>query len=195
MIVLEGPDLAGKSSVAKALFQKLSDPTPGVPVPMVRHFTRLPTGFHTFWGYKSCVQRDVILDRFHMSEIVYRSTGKDDCSLTPLRYSLVDAEIARAGGLTIVIVPPAYVIKERYSAAQRPEMYDLDRILRVRDAYQSIVEKRFLMTTFGEYRVNVDSFITNAAWSVDNIASYIASLWLKRQRELNTIHDDRPANA
>ncbi len=200
MIVIEGPDMAGKSSLAQRLFEILpTAPHAGLlrrsPAPMVRHFTKPPPSFDKYWGYRECVQRNVILDRFHMSHPVYRHIAGEEHDLTPFKYQLVDSDIAKVGGIIVLLVPSERELKKRWDQhAGRGEMYDLDFVLRVRRVFSEIGCKRLLMTKNGEYLPRVDLFVENDSWTTERIAEVVADLWVARQAELEAVNAWRPAS-
>jgi len=195
MIVLEGCDMAGKSTLAQALFELIPAYTHGKAAPMVRHFTKPPKDFDKYWGYHNCVQRDVILDRFHMSQLVYRRVSSENHTLTPFKYDLVDAAITRVGGIVVVLCPPDDIIVDRWSKMTdgRKEMYSLDFVLKVNCVYQHLV-KAGADGTFidgqGAYKPKIDlAFQYNTP--TEDMARDIASLWWRNQCQLNDIATQR----
>lgn len=192
MIVIEGPDLAGKSTLCEELFKRIPQVTGRAP--MVRHFTKPPDQFDRYWGYAACVQRDVILDRFHMSQVAYRTMDGERTELTPFKYELVDATVSQAGGIVVVLCPSAKVIEHRWHAmpSTRQEMYSLGQVLRVRDVFRDICAKRHLMTRAGEFKFKVDIWVENDAYSVDKIARLVIDEWWNRQMMIDELATRRP---
>lgn len=193
MIVVEGPDLAGKTTLCQELFTRIPRVTGRAP--MVRHFTRPPGQFDQYWGYVSCVQRDVIMDRFHMGGVAYRAMDCEHTALTPLCYELVDAAVSQAGGVVVVLCPSARVIEDRWkqlAGTGRREMYSLEQVLRVRDKYREICDRRHLMTAAGEYKFKVDLWIENDAWSAEKIAASVVDEWWNRQMLVDELAVRRP---
>ncbi len=188
MIVLEGPDLAGKSSLAEELFQRFKKLAFDMP-PMVRHFTKVPETFDKYWGYRRCVQRDVIIDRFHMSHIAYRLMDGGHHDLTPFKYDMVDAAITNVGGIVVVLCPSRGVIDRRWDEmpTERKEMYTREQTQRVRGIFEEICRKRALMTVKGEYKFKIDLWCENDAWSTSQIADKVMEMWLDRQTQYDEI--------
>lgn len=193
MIILEGCDLAGKSTLAEALFTRVHDVTGYAP--MVRHFTKPKPSFDKYWGYKNCIQRDVILDRFHLSHIVYRAIDSENHDLTPFKYELIDAEISRVGGVIVCFALEDEVIIRRWNAMpnDRQEMYTLKQVLQVNQVYRQIHANGFVATRYGTYRPKIDYFITKGV-DVLNVCNDIIDLWQKRQEELVDVIDDKPCS-
>jgi len=68
MLILEGADQLGKTTLANKLLKELHKR--GYPY-VYRHFTRLPDCWKYPMSYLAHVSEPVVQDRFHMSEIVY----------------------------------------------------------------------------------------------------------------------------
>lgn len=189
MIVLEGPDLAGKSTLAEALFKRMVDSRRYCS--MVRHFTKVPAHFDKYWGYASCVQRDVILDRFHMSHVVYRHVEGAGHNLTPLRYELVDADITRVGGIVVVLAPPLDVLRSRHT--DRPEMYNLDHILKVGQEFIKLAQIGEVETCVGWYKPKIDIAFLDDMFTA-KMADVVYNVWVDRQVHLQDIINERPGS-
>ena len=191
MIILEGCDLAGKSTLAEELFHAVYRET--LLAPMVRHFTKPKPTFDKFWGYKNCIQGDVILDRFHLSHIVYRAIDSENHDLTPFKYELVDAEISRVGGIIVCFALEDEVIIRRWNAMPdtRKEMYTLQQVLQVNQVYRQLHANGFIATKHGSYRPMVNYWITQEV-SIQRTCDDIIDLWYKRQRELDAVIGDKP---
>jgi len=188
MIVIEGPDLAGKSTLAEALFKRVV--ANGHRHPMVRHFTKVQPHFDKYWGYQSCVARDVIMDRFHMSHVVYRHAEDVEHELTPLRYELVDAEVSRVGGIVVLLAPAPELIVKRWEALRRDEMYPLDHVLKVATHFTELAFRGLIETRTGIYKPKIDMTFTREVevdQMVDQMVVQIVRCWLQRQEELDMI--------
>lgn len=193
MIVIEGPDLAGKTTLATALYQRIVKEERACH-PVVRHLTRPEKHFDFYWGYRQMIQRDVIMDRMHMSHVVYRHVGDERHGLDPIRYRMVDAEIARVGGLVVVLAPQPDIVADRYDmlvAAGRREMYDRDYCVRVAAEYHRLACARVIETAVGVYRPAVDMAFTYCQPTIE-IVEVVMAEWLLRQRVLDQIAEQRP---
>lgn len=190
MIVIEGPDLAGKTTLAEALFQRITREE-RTRHPMVRHFTKVLPHFDKFWGYQQCCQRDVIIDRFHLSHVIYRHVGDEQHHLDPCRYRMVDAEITRVGGLIVLVAPQPDIIAARYDSLQRPEMYDRDYILRVAAEFHKLTLTREIETATGVYQPRVDMAFTQGQPTLEMVGMIMGE-WCLRQMVLDQICGQRP---
>lgn len=187
MIVLEGPDMAGKTTLATELFKRIV--AMKTRHPMVRHFTKVQHHFDKYWGYRECCQRDVILDRFHLSHVVYRDVEDVEHHLTPLRYELVDAEISRMSGLVVVLAPPASTIEDRWVKNPRPEMYDKAHALKVADRFHWLASGAscgLISTRTGTYKPKMDLCFVSTI-PTETMAEEIIKRWVQRQMELDNI--------
>lgn len=193
MILLEGSDCVGKTTLALELFKRIPKETGRVP--MMRHFTKLPSEFDRYWGYASCVQRDVIMDRFHMSGIAYPIMYGDTHDLTPFKYSLVDADITRVGGIVVVISPLNHIIEDRWSKmpADRQEMYTLKQVLKVNEIFSDLVTSGSVTTNLGTYWPKIDLAFTDGE-STEEMADEIIKLWSANQFMLSNIARSKPAS-
>jgi thymidylate kinase len=131
MIIVEGPDGVGKTTLCKKLLSFL-------PTHIYSHFTRLPRGFDYHWGYTDRISPDIVQDRFHLSELAYAVARGETPNLDEWSYKLVDARLRLAGGFTIVITADQDLIKNRWDESQ---MYNLDRTLRAADQYMELVHR------------------------------------------------------
>lgn len=189
MIVVEGPDMAGKSTLVQRLFEAIPGQTGRAAMP--RHFTKPPRSFDKYWGYKACVQRDVILDRFHLSHLAYRAVDGEPHDLTPLRYELIEADISRVGGFTVLLLPGRELIRERWDkvARTRAEMYSLEHVLQVNEVFE---QARAGSLTIGSSTYALRGVtVVQGAWD-EGTVSQIVDRWDARQRELYEICANKP---
>ena len=119
MIIVEGPDGVGKTTLCKRLLTRL-------PQHIYAHFTRLPPAFDFFHMYLERMSRFVVQDRFHMSEVVYTAMRKEPANLLPETYRLIDAKLRLLGGYTVLVCASDAIIRGRYHDGQ---MYTLEQTL------------------------------------------------------------------
>jgi hypothetical protein len=134
MLIVEGPDLVGKTTLAKKLATYLNDH--GWPH-VYRHLSRLPESWRvqSVANYRRLMSPYVVQDRFHMSEPMYATMRRDAAFLGPSSYAQVQRELRNFEAFTIVITADESLIRRRYERCERPEMYKLADILRVNDLY------------------------------------------------------------
>lgn len=146
MLIIDGTDLVGKTTLQLALLKRLQSVGPWIGA----HFTRLPKMWAFPNDYFPRMSRHVVQDRFHMSEVAYSTARGDETSLSPFKYSLVDARLRQLGGLTVVITADEDFIRSQWRSCNDGQMYDLDTVLRANRAFSEIVSNHT------DYKVDVD---------------------------------------
>lgn len=157
MLIIEGTDLLGKTTLARKLIASPYLQEKGY---IYKHFTRLPDGFNRYWGYLEHAAHKCVQDRYHMSEIAYCvARGEDSTRLTPFAYRMVDGYLRGMAAFNVVLSAEASVIEQRYADAPREEMYELDTILKANRVFFEMGSTGEF--TFGKeyYRVDVDAHI------------------------------------
>lgn len=134
MLIIEGGDLVGKTTVCKKLCSYLYLQKGGY---VYQHLSRLPSGFDRCKGYMALASRCSVRDRFHMSEIIYAKVRKENTALSPERYRLIDAHLRMLGAYTVVITAEEELIKAR---SRDDEMYSMAQILRANEYFNTKLE-------------------------------------------------------
>ncbi len=136
MLVLEGTDHVGKTSLAQKLVKALA------PEGYVyRHLTRLPDAFHRYWDYLPMMTRKVVMDRFFLSEIAYRRARGENGDTIPVEYlQLLNAQLTMHGGFTVMITCEPDLLASRYANEEGKEsqMYKLPVVLAANAAFADI---------------------------------------------------------
>lgn len=167
MIIVEGPDLAGKSTLCKALKELATTPM------QIHHLSRLQDWFHRYWDYVALMSKSVIADRFHISDPAYAAArGELSCKLDPEYARLVEAKLALLGAVTVLLLPSEADITSRW---REGEMYDLQTVLRARSAYEDIAQHKKIFQTYEPYRFNIDLAVVGP-FDTDRIAHRILEL-------------------
>lgn len=167
MIVLEGPDMIGKTTIARKLHARL----PGL--------TTLKFGKeHSQWSpgqYKRVIQRNTVADRLHMSELVYGTVTRGGAYLTAEQYKQIDKMLFWAEGIVVVL----WASDETYERLielhhARGELYDAETCRKVnrefakigrmlRDTYRATYEGIPILADLQfEVRIEADGLITFA---------------------------------
>jgi hypothetical protein len=132
MIVIEGSDLVGKTTLAQAL---------AVGDLKYKHYSRLPDSHDRMFHYLPDIQAGLVLDRFYMSEPVYASVRGEDTLQKPYHAVALDREVIAAGGVIVVVTADPQLIEERYSQAMvdsRHEMYDINQVQEANQLFYGI---------------------------------------------------------
>lgn len=129
MLVVEGPDGVGKTTLCKRLLKEL-------PRHVYAHFTRLPRGFDYYWGYADRMSRFIVQDRFHMSEWAYAAARMETPKLCEDGYRLVDANLRLLGGFTVLVTADPDVVAGRWDPSQ---MFSLEATLGAAAEYLAIL--------------------------------------------------------
>lgn len=191
MLIIEGCDQAGKTTLARECVKALSTKY-DMPM-MYGHLDKPPRTWDKYWSYRELVCRHVVMDRFHMSHVAYRAIDREPHDLTPLTYAMVDAEITLQAGLVVVLAPTNSFIKRRWEQAhpQREEMYQLDHVLKVNDVFHEIICAE---DSWRGYRAKVDvSLFDDDLAAFPDTVERICKQYSEQQREHDRIHERRPA--
>lgn len=138
MLIVEGPDLVGKTTFCRALVKR-ADERGRFPA-IYHHLSRLPSTWHPDRDYEPLMSPFVVQDRFHLSEIVYGHVTRGESFLSPGSASHLDEVNARMGGLTLVFFAPDKDLVRQQYAKRGDEMFGLEAILAVNDMYRLLVE-------------------------------------------------------
>lgn len=196
MLIVEGTDLTGKTTLCKKLQKMLNARGEGH---IYRHFTRLPDTFQFPVDYLTHAHRLTVQDRFHMSEIAYSyARGQEASPLDPELYRYVDGYLRLLPSLTVVLTAHPMVLRHRFEAEKRAEMYDLDTIVKANQAFLQMGADGF---TYGRNHYVVDRDVIFHAneddqWPDDDFAEHVISKYMSRQlRVWVTVHNTRDTYA
>jgi hypothetical protein len=161
MVILEGSDCVGKTTLANMLLEQDYFQSIGA---RYGHLSRLPDDHDRLLDYKELIDPLLIQDRFHMSEIAYcagRQELFENVKLTPHMYELIDAWLRLVGAVTVVILAPPSLITERHAANREREMYDVQVSLIANGAFTSMVNGK------SPYDVDFDMVIDAGLMAMD----------------------------
>lgn len=125
MLVIEGPDNVGKTTLAKRICSEVGA--------QYTHMSRPPLGFDFFGGYKDIIRQNVpdrsaplvVQDRFHFGGVAYHENV-----LPMYRLQIVSSWVRALGGLIVLVHASnidAYVAHLRRNP--KNEMFDEDRLV------------------------------------------------------------------
>jgi len=148
MLILEGPDLIGKTTLAQRLLKDTRLTSSGY---VYGHLGLLPDGWE-LTQYLNLAQTWLVQDRFHLSEIVYRAMDGGETLFTPELFRLLEGALRLYGAFTVVITAEEDVLHNRWG--QRPEeLISLTQIKRLNRLYLDVMTDGGEM---GPWRADVD---------------------------------------
>ena len=135
-LIVEGPDLVGKSRLVAKLVEELwaryelnCDS---------HHMTEADAGLLPN-GFDALFNKCRIFDRGHMSEVVYGSLFRGKSALSPAQYRIIDGMVMARGGAVVVLTatPEAYekLLQLHHS---RGELYDATKCKQVNARYREL---------------------------------------------------------
>jgi hypothetical protein len=133
MIVVEGPDLVGKSTLCRALLRALYElNAPAV----IRPFTRLPKCWRYPQDYLPHYHRFGVFDRFFPSEWAYSIARGEaaDARLTHDAFRQLDARLTLVGGVRVLVTAEPALIRQTFER-RGDDMYPLDVVLQANEAF------------------------------------------------------------
>lgn len=143
MIVVEGSDLVGKSTLCVELAARIGRP--------IQHWGPLPQEFDYFESYVRAIG-PYVYDRFILSELVYSAIARGHFKLQ--HWNLLQALMLAQGAVVIIMTQDDDTLRARY---KRPEMFKLDLIQEVNLTYHNITR----MHAFRGLNVHYDYHIRN----------------------------------
>ena len=114
MIIIEGTDCVGKTTLAKKI-----EAETGL---LYRHLSRLPDGFNHYHDYLPLMHHNFVCDRLWLSDLAYRKAENKQCDITPFIRSMLIAQQTLIGTIQVVITCDQQLLAKRWNSNQ---MYDL----------------------------------------------------------------------
>jgi hypothetical protein len=168
MIVIEGADGVGKTTLARELCHRLHLG--------YEHYGMLPEGWRYFEDYMPSIRRDVVLDRFIMSELVYGTRLRRGCLIGEDEFRGLEALMALQGCLTVVIVA------HHSRLPKRDDKFTGEQVWSVNELYSSMY--------FGTSRLKIKPTIdlaymlhpgTGYVTENEQMVRHIVDTWKRRQ--------------
>jgi len=127
IVVLEGPDFAGKSTIARALIadfggEVVANGQPPRDVALVEHYVlQVITAAH----------RDglTVFDRLHVGELIYGPLFRSECRLSEADVQSIEAELDRAGAMKLHVNANDSVLLERLRGPRGDDLVSKERDL------------------------------------------------------------------
>lgn len=150
MLIVEGPDMVGKTTLCKALMERLNRGENEYRRWSYGHLGLLPPGWDYFWSYVPLANRWVVQDRFFLSEIVYGTVTRGYTHIDPETSRLLEAKLTLVGAYTAVITADEAVLRSQWESHKHREEFSLEKVLEVNAAYQDVERK------FPKHRIEPD---------------------------------------
>ena len=129
MLIVEGTDLVGKTTLCRQLVETLN--ALGRPH-TYSWLGLLPRGWDYHWDYVARMVNPVVQDRFYLSEAAYGVAARREPRLGTRELDLLDAELRVRGGFTVLLLAHDEVLEELYARKTQPELFELD-VIRLSD--------------------------------------------------------------
>lgn len=135
MIVVSGSDLCGKSTLVKRVTELLQDRGYSH---MAHHLSRPPAtwDYHLNYVERMCINS--VWDRGHLDSLAYRAHDDHECSMTPLKFDLVEAAFRQQCGFQVVLIAAEAAIKDRFAQRGDP-LYDVEHIIKVNESFKEML--------------------------------------------------------
>ncbi len=171
MLILEGADLVGKTTLSELLLKEL-------PKHIYGHFSKLPDGFEKYWGYQPFITENVVMDRFHLSRQAYGSVTGDQERFTPTEMVMMQGALSRVGSYCAILTADEEVIIQRYEHmdSARQELYGLETILKVNRQYAYLADGLHNHPHYSTYHIRQHTLLPE-------IAEKLLSQYRKRRDE------------
>lgn len=181
MIVIEGSDCTGKTTLARYLVELLN--ARGQPH-VYRHLGKLADSFDQYWDYLPLMHRHSVQDRLYMSRVAYGRAAHNQRVMSPLEYRMLDAYAQQFGTVHVVLTAESSLIEHRCaeerSDTTHPGLYDASTILRVNDVYRELASDH-------GYSVDLYYHFTPEDPYARRHADAILTFYEQRQRALDEI--------
>lgn len=138
MLIVEGPDMIGKTTFLNAVADKI---TPLVDGLERDHFTHLDTAM-TPGKYMRRFKPLCLSDRGHMSNLVYGHVCRQGSDLTPEQYRIVDGLMLAAGGMMVLLTASADWYEQLLEANKRDQKWNPVLNRKVADAFRGIQSRQ-----------------------------------------------------
>lgn len=156
MLIIDGPDSIGKTTLAKRLVKMANERLVGTVEQQheqvkitYRHMTRPSDSFDYFNDFHNLIlgANHTVQDRFHLGTIAYDDPNPK-YSRDQLR--IIESWIYRQGSVIILLLPTNLnYYKERLIQFAKEEMFDVERMVKAATVYQDIANREVDEVSFG----------------------------------------------
>ena len=181
MIIIEGSDLVGKTTLAKAIIEHGNRNVPGSRL-NYGHLGLLPKGW-SISDYLRMIRPWVVQDRWMLSEVVYGAVTRGETFLSEEdQLFLLDRAYA-VGALHVVVTCDETLLRERYAINARREIFTEAQVVAVNVAFEDYMRSRFMYARPGWIWVRCDP---RSPYPGSQLAAQIAESYaeIRKHRDL-----------
>jgi hypothetical protein len=182
MIVIEGADLVGKTTLCEALLKDQRLSRAGF---VYQHLGRLSPNFDHWLDYDKLMGPCMVRDRFHMSEVVYAGVTDRPSSMCPEAYRVVDAKLRLLGALVVTCYVEPWTVEYRLKRSPQ-EPFNLEQIQHVNASYRIVAHGGTLNfpKMGGEYRMDCDMPVQLDTHSLHHWVDVVLKAYQLRQAQV-----------
>lgn len=132
MIIIEGTDGVGKTTLAKKLITYRSNKLRMPPV--YRHLGFLPGNWDYYYDYVNRMDHHIVQDRFFLSEWVYGRVIRGGTPLSKEKIRDLFSDLINVGGLTVIVTAESSLLEMRWKD-HVDDKFDLSQVLAVNEEF------------------------------------------------------------
>lgn len=166
--MLEGPDLAGKTTLAKQLVKMMRGGEivhrgpPTSQDPFVEYLRPLEEMYYA--------ERWAVLDRWHWGEMIYGPRLRGGTIIDPVQHEYLEMACMRYGVSRLLLVPPMRLLRERFEA-RGDDLIGLNDLYSVADSYQHLaLDPNYSVHRFIEQGTTISR--RDASWMLAEAMGY-----------------------
>lgn len=177
MLIIEGSDCLGKTTLAKKIVVKMMEK--GYPT-VYSHMTRPNESiFDFFLNYKKILNPCAVQDRFHLGGLAYHHD-----KITPQKLQIINAWIRAKGGLIVVLYAGDEVAyRKRLENDKRGNMLTIDKMCAGNNFF-----KRYALNQDKDWRFNIMPSMMNSLEVPMYVSDFdideIVDEWIQRRQLL-----------
>lgn len=182
LIILEGVDGAGKTTLATKLRLQIEETYPGESIevlhsqaPTAHPLTEYETPLH---DYRPGTGRHVICDRWHLSELVYPEVFGRITEINPAITWHTEMFLKSRGALLVYVDPPSWQLREQF-LARGDTMIKVEQLPELTARYAQVVEKsilaRCVATNWSEMIVKQARMIDHNYQDLNQFVTYVGA--------------------
>lgn len=180
MLIVEGTDLVGKTTLCKKIVDDLNARSDVPYRPYVyRHFTRLPEYWDYYWDYLPHIDVGVVMDRFHLSAQAYGRAIDGGEHINPTNMRLLRAQLALRCSFVVLVLAKESLIRERHAKREADEMFSVQQVIEANCRFQDAD-----IAELADYR----TWCTPAyPWVSDNVRKQIVETYVSRLNSFSAV--------